>query len=737
MTNPMSKDDLEAIKWLEEQSLKNESISNAWKILKAYFTECLNELQNITYNKDLFSSETEKRRMYKLALEKLNNYSFSEECEAFLKQDINSIKQTISYQNENSDLMVVKICRLYNMRLKLGHSARITYIANNELDAMIKESNNKNIEVLRNTVVLSALLHDIGRFYQAAKYNNLNDNVMIQNEPKIGSLDVDHAIAGYYYSVATALELHKLLDEKDEQLKHKFIEEAIAATVVKFHQRPNSEISHFDYNGDISILNNSNLDDVYNFINKAYDHSEIMNNPLKINDEKHQEFINKFIKKIKKIIKSKKIDYTVASGFNYNSSFVDNLYKELSDKITSIINKSNIQNVEEVSEEIVNVMNNKVKELTNETLNKKEENKVRKEIITLLNGMLSFDVSESISELLKENKNIKDIVKFMISSSVSMTMDADKIDILNQRALGIYNTSYIMESYEIFPVENKSLKQILNEYFKFNINDDKVVLDQKIINTINCMSNEVKEGLNTYLSEFNLFENGKIKDDIQIAFTKDKVVLKENNEEKVFNSDKLYKVFNHEWISFICQNCNFEQLPFKEFKDKYFGKAQISITKDDLEDNTKSLTSQEKLNTYKRLVVTPGLKERFMKEGNNKKGSGWIKQIDSDDSNHLVTSSISGLLWQLNQFLFTNMRNIHSYEFIEKYKMLDDIYERFYEKSPITAEIIKEYIDYCKFFINNLLNKKNTDILTKDEIDIIRKETYEKFINNEENFVKS
>ena len=61
----------------------------------------------------------------------------------------------------------------------------------------------------------------------------------------------------------------------------------------------------------------------------------------------------------------------------------------------------------------------------------------------------------------------------------------------------------------------------------------------------------------------------------------------------------------------------------------------------------------------------------------------------------------------------------------------------FPEKSPITAEIIKEYIDYCKFFINNLLNKKNTDILTKDEIDIIRKETYEKFINNEENFVKS
>ena len=107
--------------------------------------------------------------MYANAARFISNTSFFNDCCNFfdcqedkIKEAVNSLKSN----NHDFDLMIIKICRLYNMRLKLGHSARITYIAKSELDSMDISGNidTNNLDLFRSTVILSALLHDIGRF---------------------------------------------------------------------------------------------------------------------------------------------------------------------------------------------------------------------------------------------------------------------------------------------------------------------------------------------------------------------------------------------------------------------------------------------------------------------------------------------------------------------------------------------------------------------------------------------
>ena len=114
-----------------------------------------------------------------------------------------------------------------------------------------------------------------------------------------------------------------------------------------------------------------------------------------------------------------------------------------------------------------------------------------------------------------------------------------------------------------------------------------------------------------------------------------------------------------------------------------------------------------------------------MLESKNGIQAGWIQAVDSHDTDHIVNSSITGLLWQLNQFLMVNMRNKHSYEFIEKYQMLDQIYEQYIEKDPIIASILKEYIDYCKTFIHYSLEHVQGDTLTSDILTDMRKEVFD------------
>ena len=771
MNNPMSMADYEIIKWLDDTSNDNGSLKYSWLILNEYYNICKEELKNISTDELPFESISDINSQYDFCKSLFKNNFFVEECFKFFGKDkvleafniLNNHDKENIKRNSEQEWIIAKIIRLYNMYLKLGHSARITYIAMYESDCVLKNnqniSNKNNIELFRNTITLSALLHDIGRFYQSAHYNSLVDREMIKKEGKIDNLNIDHAIAGYYYAIASSFELHKLLTEGNDEEQAKLCMEAIAATVVKFHQKANSAIPHLESSIDSSVLNSTELlNSIYNFINDAYSVAEDKKYYVSTQiNEKHKKFIDSFISSISNIIKKEKgsIDFDIADGFldqderQKESEELESLSNDLLEKI-KLLNRDNI---DETTDYMIDSFKSRVDDVPEE-----EIISFKKKIRNTLEGMLNYDISKSIDDIfIHENERdyqIPDSMKFMLSTSLSMTMDADKIDIFNQRALGIYNVAYNPSQFAIFPTENDSLIDLLNNYYKFNMDKNPIIINSDVISVLNNFSEPVLDGVKEYLSDFKVLfnEDNNLRNDIEIYVYDDKVIINDGSKELKIETDKLSKMFTTNWFKFICTNfkeqlfeydkknnrvksdsfSDPELLDFNQFKVKYIEAARINVKRDILERNVANLSDDEKVSVYRDILVSEGLDYRFMKEGNNPPGYKWILMSNDIQSQHVVNSGVSGLIWQLNQFLFVNMRCVYSYKFIKDNNILDKIQEQYDMKSPIVAKVLKPYIDYAKYFIDQVLqmhaNKEIGDVLTGSIVNDIRSKVSNQFL---------
>ena len=771
MNNPMSMADYEIIKWLDDTSNDNGSLKYSWLILNEYYNICKEELKNISTDELPFESISDINSQYDFCKSLFKNNFFVEECFKFFGKDkvleafniLNNHDKENIKRNSEQEWIIAKIIRLYNMYLKLGHSARITYIAMYESDCVLKNnqniSNKNNIELFRNTITLSALLHDIGRFYQSAHYNSLVDREMIKKEGKIDNLNIDHAIAGYYYAIASSFELHKLLTEGNDEEQAKLCMEAIAATVVKFHQKANSAIPHLESSIDSSVLNSTELlNSIYNFINDAYSVAEDKKYYVSTQiNEKHKKFIDSFISSISNIIKKEKgsIDFDIADGFldqderQKESEELESLSNDLLEKI-KLLNRDNI---DETTDYMIDSFKSRVDDVPEE-----EIISFKKKIRNTLEGMLNYDISKSIDDIfIHENERdyqIPDSMKFMLSTSLSMTMDADKIDIFNQRALGIYNVAYNPSQFAIFPTENDSLIDLLNNYYKFNMDKNPIIINSDVISVLNNFSEPVLDGVKEYLSDFKVLfnEDNNLRNDIEMYIYDDKVIVNDGSKELIIETDKISKMFTTNWFKFICTNfkdqlfeydkknnrvksdsfSDPELLDFNQFKVKYIEAARINVKRDILERNVANLSDDEKVSVYRDILVSEGLDYRFMKEGNNPPGYKWILMSNDIQSQHVVNSGVSGLIWQLNQFLFVNMRCVYSYKFIKDNSILDKIQNQYDMQSPIVAKVLKPYIDYAKYFIDQVLqmhaNKEIGDVLTGSIVNDIRSKVSNQFL---------
>ena len=775
ITNPMGMADYEIIKWLDFFSKSNTSLDYSWRILKSYYIRCKNELLNISEDEPAFSSDNEASSYFSFCKEILKKEAFKKECiDVFGEEYVSYINKILEefdsnniVRNHENEWKIAKTIRLYNMFLKLGHSARITYIAMYELDSILNNfevKNGDNVQLYRNMVVLSALLHDIGRFYQAAHYNTLNDGVMKKNEDKIGEVEVDHAIAGYYYSIASAFELHKLYGSKadDEFLRAKLCLETIAATVVKLHQKSNSKLAHFESDTKKDELNsNSFLDDLYEFIDESYILSENSDYLVSTQiDEKHKDFIDKFILAVDKKLSGEEIDFGVADGFLDGvevTEIVNTELKELSTSLSKKLDGLNKDNISSTNDYIVEQLLSKVHHISDDELKR-----FSKLVQDTLEGMLSYDITKAIEEEFMDknaNQNISPIVKFVLFSSLVMTMDADKIDIFNQRALGIYNASYITNSYEIFLTEDLSLIELLNTYFKFNIkkNQNPIIVDSDVLNTLLSSSPVVKRCMNKYISEYSEYiydSEGKLKSNVELDIYNDKFYLIVDNKKILKDSTELYKMFTDVFYKYLITDCkellieeyikknkkqsnsdivDSEKLSFKEFKEKYANIVWLSIKAELFKSNVNK-SSEDKVSAYKKVLVSDEMDYRFCFEGENPVGLGWILKLEGKENQHLLNSSISGLIWQLNQFIFTNMRSVHSYKFIRDNHILENIQQRYNEKDPIIGEILIPYLGYANYFINCVIdmyeNDQINDLMTGSQLDFIRHKIYYDYLEH-------
>lgn len=730
--NPMSENDDEAILWLTEHSKDNAALANAWSVLKDYYDRCKTDLKKQEHLKFRTSISDTRDRMYGFVLRNLkSSKAFCSECIDFFdgKYTVEELLDFASSKDKNNpeiDDIIIKMARLYNMRLKLGHSARITYIASYELDKLIGDKESENYDLLRQTVVLSALLHDIGRFYQASHYNVLSDEVMRSNEKEIEGLRVDHAIAGYYYSIAQSLKLHKASNDAPSEDLKKYIEEAVAATVVRFHQQSNKNMPHFDYSGNVDELESENnlVPKMSDFISLSYANAKVMNKTVSF-DKEHKEFIDAFMDLI---FKNKTINYDMADSFEID--FASELVAMLNNILVEVLKNSNSKSVEDVYEDYMKKFNEFIGKSQKIQLSESDIESCKPRIIKALEGMLSFDIASSIDMILKDdNMDVDKSIRLFMSKSMSITTDADKIDIFNQRALGIYNSEYKMSTYEIFPVHGKSFKEMLEEYFGFKLGDYPIKLDEDIIRVINGLNRNVLSSLrNTLFKDLDIFdENNKIKSNISIIVDEGNVsvVDKTNNNSFDYQTNAFNEFLDREYIGLICEKCNIpNDMSYKEFKSKNLGKLLITVNTDDIEKNLdrKGLSFDEKVEFYKRIVITDGIVDRFSKESDNRPGNGWI--IDSENSDHVVSSGVTAFLWQLNQFIFVNMRNLYSFEFIRDNHILENIVDQYKKKGALVeSKMLEDYVDYALSFVNKAIAycyENNVDSLTQEDLKKIK-----------------
>ena len=112
--------------------------------------------------------------------------------------------------------------------------------------------------------------------------------------------------------------------------------------------------------------------------------------------------------------------------------------------------------------------------------------------------------------------------------------------------------------------------------------------------------------------------------------------------------------------------------------------------------------------------------ERFKHEDIKGMQKGW--ECDTEDAKHVESSTVAGLLIQLNQFIFVNMRNLKSFMFIRDNQILERILNNYDKDSP-EYYMIKDYIDYAVLFVNKVIEyclTNNKTSISKQELANIR-----------------
>ena len=335
-------------------------------------------------------------------------------------------------------------------------------------------------------------------------------------------------------------------------------------------------------------------------------------------------------------------------------------------------------------------------------------------IVDNLKDMLNYDIATTISQIIKEKpEEVDNLIKVFISKCYSATTDADKIDIFNQRALGIYNSANTMNTYEVFPKEDMSLKEILETYFKFKINDNPLVIDNKLINILNRLDKDILKRLKeTVFNGIDIFyENDQGKTQFN------------NNLELNEDTTRRFKLLlNSNYLDLLSELYIIpkDRENFEEFKMDNFQKLLIQIPLEILKDNIKDMSEEEQKKFLKSLVLTPGMFERFKKEDIKGMQKGW--ECTTEDAMHVSSSSIAGFLIQINQFIFVNMRNLASFEYLKDNRLLERILDNYDKDSP-EHYMLEEYIEYAIDFINRVINycKSNNKIsISKKELEELR-----------------
>lgn len=765
----MSEKDEIAINWLISFSEKDQSFNESTKIFLEYYNKCLKKLEE----KELTNQELYENQKYiNDAITFLKRPYFADKCstsyvqqnriplftdeqlsllsdippELSIDEKINAVKTICNCSEREALSKLCKVNRFYNMQLKFGHTARITYIAAKEINAL-----NIQNPIVKKTILTSALMHDIGRFYQATHYNTLDDSVIKKQESNINinneesgviDLEVDHAIAGYFYSLNDLYALNSLGLKKSSDL----ITHTISSVIVRFHQIPNSKLKHFEYKANNLELDNESTKEIIAFLIENYKKASVLTRQKsKFDyDDEHILFIDKIIHEIVSTKRKKMVDDILKA-----TSFFTQDKREL-DKIFETINKiydKKETEKEQIEKEIIKYLETAhqtpdaqlleiIVEKIKEEINKAAGLEIIKstEIADIIKQLANYDIASSIEKSFKSKNSIPNEVRNIISASLNITMDADKIDILNQRAIGIYNTPYNPESYSIYVPKNMSLCDILNTYYAFNLNKEELLLDSNIIKII---INSIK----------------KSKVNLNNVYGMNLEYMLQQNFIKVEKNSQLHKILTEiPWQEVL-------KVPYKEKKDyeRISDYPSIDVPTHIILNNISSLDEEKQVEVLTNLIIVPEQIKLFKTDEIFNRDTRKIQpEYKGINQEHIKWNSIIALIWQLNQFIFVNMRCKESFNFIKDQNLLEKIYVQ-YKENPLLQKIISKYLAYAMLFLDIVTSEKiaevdqtiatNTTIYDAETLGKVRNYVYKislenplmilKYEQNLENYMKS
>jgi len=490
--------DTKAIEWLE--GIKDTNFNNTFKILYRYAKECLKELSTKDLSEDIEPKEKKK------IIENVRKYlgkqeEFRKKClidsshsgveteqedfklELFTEDEIQWIQnltnedieklssesmETIPNQ-ENIISKLRKANRFYNMQLKLAHTARIVRVAEEELKQFAGNLN----EDLKEIVLISALLHDIGRFYQAKEQDDFNDRKLVINEEKNIK---GHSKAGYYYSMMDLFRMNFFGDITDKDL----LTRTIASFVVSYHGQSNDELekngiqvnqdalneliskNFFDEEGqEIKALNA--------LIKKAYSNAEFIQ--FDENSEKQKEFMKKFMVQM---MLQKGVDTFEALGFEETKieKIVENISESLEDNFVIRLNTifSDSKNTEQQNKNIEELSQDLSEAISQRTHIQFASEDIQKSLVNMVN----YDVAQSIYSMFRgeTTQEEKRFLCTLFAFPTTIVTDADKVDILNQLASGTYPINYNPSKYKVFNKDNSYIEVEKEEAFSRYLSGD-------------------------------------------------------------------------------------------------------------------------------------------------------------------------------------------------------------------------------------------------------------------------
>ena len=342
---------------------------------------------------------------------------------------------------ENEDAMFLcKYSRMLNLEAKMAHTSRMLYMT----DEAFKDINNPKLKEL---IRLSVIYHDIGRFYQAAYYPDFNDR-RVSNVEESNLLN-NHAKVGYYFSIQKLIaeDLIKCNAEMDEVL----LIHTLMATVAKLHQQSNQEMPQYDIDYSNCDVDENTIKQLIPIIKDIYSNAEVIDIDSKYRVLDNIKFMEGFnINTVIAIVKS----IATISEYKKHPEIHDEFHEEMQKRIDRFLKQFfSEERLQELYED-PSVLNNVSYleemfgiELPDDLdINIKSHNKNIKEYVTrrfknIEKELLDRDFAKEIDNLMKDNnstipKELLDSLKQLMGAAMTITTDADKLDIFNQRING-------------------------------------------------------------------------------------------------------------------------------------------------------------------------------------------------------------------------------------------------------------------------------------------------------------